>query len=78
LSRKRPKLVVLTWRDIVSHADWTPVKEVKVPVFRTTGYLIKKNKEVVILAHTIDEKGEWFGIDAYPPGCVVDITPITG
>lgn len=48
------------------------------PVFRTTGYLIKKNKDEVILAHTQDEKGEWFGIDAFPRGCVVDIKPTVG
>ena len=75
-SKKRPKLVVLTWRDIVAYADWTPVKDVKIPVFKTTGYLIKKDKDEIILAHTQDEKGEWFGLDAYPPGCIVDIKPI--
>ena len=77
-SKKRPKLVVLTWRDIVAYADWTPVKDVKIPVLKTTGYLIKKAKDEIILAHTQAEKGEWFGLDAYPPGCILDITPITG
>jgi hypothetical protein len=76
-SKKRPKLVVITWRDIVAYSDWTPVKDVKIPVLKTIGYLIKKDKDQIILAHTQDEKGEWFGLDAYPRGCVSDIKPIS-
>jgi hypothetical protein len=46
-------------------------------VLKTIGYLIKKDKDQIILAHTQDEKGEWFGLDAFPPGCVLDIKPIS-
>ena len=51
----KPKLVTIEWRDIIAYSDWTPLSEIKIPKFKTIGYLIKKDKEQVILAHTQDE-----------------------
>ena len=78
-NRKRgvkPKLVTVEWRDIIAYSDWTPLSDVKIPQFKTIGYLITKDKEQVILAHTQDEKGEWFGFDVFPRGAVTSITYI--
>jgi len=72
-SKKRPKLVRVTWRDVIAYSDWTPVKDAKLPVLNTTGYLIQKDKDQITLAHTQDEKGEWFGLDVFPRGCVLEI-----
>ena len=77
-SGMKPKLVTIEWRDIIAYSDWTPLSEIKIPKFKTIGYLIKKDREQVILAHTQDEKGEWFGFDVFPRGAVISITPITG
>ena len=70
------KLVEVSWRDIVAHADWTPLNSVKIPTFKTTGSLVKKTKDDVILAHTFDELGQPFGFDAFPRGCIIAIKPL--
>jgi hypothetical protein len=74
--RKNPKLVKVFWRDILGTAGWEKPDEVNPPLLTTTGYLIQKNKDVVKVAHTQDEKGDWSGITAFPSGCIKKITDI--
>ena len=72
-NQKVPKLVTIEWRDILGTAGWERPSEVNLPTFWTTGYLIHKCPDVVKVAHTKDEKGEWSGITAFPPGCIKKI-----
>lgn len=69
-NQKAPKLVTIEWRDILGTSGWEKPSEVTPPTFWTTGYLIHKDEDVIKVAHTKDEKGEWSGITAFPPGCV--------
>tara|TARA_R100001086_G_scaffold237546_1_gene161669 strand:+ start:58 stop:297 length:240 start_codon:yes stop_codon:yes gene_type:complete len=73
---KKPRLVTVEWRDILGTSGWEKPSEVDPPTFWTVGYLIKKNKEVIKIASTKDEKGEWTTITAFPAGCVKKITNI--
>jgi len=74
---KNPRLVTVQWQDIIGTAGWEKPDEVNPPTLTTVGYLIKKNKEVIKVAHTKDEKGEWSGITAFPAGCVKSIKNIS-
>ncbi len=74
---KNPRLVTVEWRDILGTAGWEKPEEVNPPVLLTTGYLIKKNKDVVKVANTKDEKGDWSSITAFPAGCVKSIKYIS-
>ena len=74
---KTPRLVMVEWRDILGTAGWEKPDEVNPPTLQTTGFLIKKNKDVVKVANTKDEKGEWSSITAFPAGCVKSIKYIS-
>ena len=74
---KKPQLVTVEWRDILGTAGWEKPDEVNPPVITTVGYLIHKDKDVIKIAHTKDEKGAWSGITAFPKGCVKSITNIS-
>ena len=56
-----------------SHVRMGKENEVEPQRLWTIGYLVKKNKKVVKIATTKDEKGEWYGFHAFPTGCVVSI-----
>jgi len=73
---KKPKLVTVEWRDILGTSGWEKPSEVTPPTFWTTGFLIQKDREIVKIASTKDEKGEWSTITAFPSGCVKKITSI--
>ena len=74
---KNPRLVTVEWRDNLGTSGWEKPEEVNPPVITTIGYLIHKDKDVVKVAHTKDEKGAWSGITAFPRGCVKSITNIS-
>ena len=74
---KNPRLVTVEWRDILGTSGWEKPDEVNPPLITTIGYLIHKDKDVVKVAHTKDEKGAWSGITAFPRGCVKSITNIS-
>ena len=74
--RNNPKLVKVVWRDILGTSGWEKPEEVKPQVIQTTGYLIQKNRKVVKVATTQDEKGEWSSITAFPTGCIEEIIDI--
>ena len=73
---KRPKLVKIRWRDVIATAGWEPEEDVDPPILESWGFLIKKNKNVIKIATTRDEKGEWTAITAFPPGVVLEITTL--
>ena len=74
--RTSPKLVKIRWRDVIATAGWEPEGEVDPPVLESWGFLIQKNKNVIKIATTRDEKGEWTAITAFPPGVVLEITTL--
>lgn len=74
---KKAPLVTVQWQDIIGTAGWEKPDEVNPPTLQTTGFLIKKNKDVVKVANTKDEKGEWSSITAFPAGCVKSIKYIS-
>jgi hypothetical protein len=42
------------------------------------GYLVQKDKKVVKIANTTDEKKEFYAFHAFPIGCVVSVKEIKG
>jgi hypothetical protein len=71
----KPKLVTVEWIDTIESSGWDKAEEVNPPTLWTTGWLILQTDKVVKLANTRDEKGDYYGIHAFPVGCVVSITP---
>ena len=67
---RNPNLVTVEWRDILGTSGREKPSELTPPTFWTTGYLIHKCDQIIKVAHTKDEAGEWTGISAFPSGCV--------
>ena len=72
------RLAEVHWLDIVASAGWESIKDVNPAVMETTGYIVYRDKEVIKIANTKDDKGAWFGIHAIPMGCVKKIRPLSG
>jgi len=77
-SRNNEQLVEVEWYDIIATAGWEKDDEVTCPLFITVGYLIKHDESFVRIATTKDEKGEWYGWNVFPSGCVKKIRPLSG
>ena len=71
------KLVVVEWLDILATSGWEKEDEVAPQRMWTVGYLVQKDKKVVKVANTKDEKEEYFAFHAFPAGCVASIREIT-
>jgi|TARA_Y100000310_G_C20664581_1_gene806756 hypothetical protein len=71
------RLVVVEWLDIYATCGWEKADEAEPQRLWSTGYLVHKDKKVVKIATTKDEKGEWYSFHAFPAGCIVSITNIT-
>ena len=78
------QLVLVTWRDIVQTADWTPASEVFCHTFQSIGWFISKDDREIKIASTLDYADAFgdakdeakpvpYGITAFPAGCVDDI-----
>ena len=72
------QLVLVTWRDIVQTADWTPASEVFCHTFKSIGWFISKDDREIKIGGTLvvkadDPQGTPFGITAFPLGCVEEI-----
>ena len=76
IRKKRPDLVLVTWRDVLGTCGWEPESEAECPTFISVGYLIERGKDTVKIATTTDEKGEWFAFHAFPTGCITNIERI--
>ena len=72
------RLAEVHWLDTVASAGWESLKDVNPAIMQTTGYVVYKDKEVIKIANTKDDKGVWFGIHAIPMGCVKKIRPLSG
>ena len=72
------KLVVVECVDILATCGCEKKDEVEPPRLWTVGYLVQKDKKVVKIANTTDEKKEFYAFHAFPIGCVVSIKEIKG
>ena len=73
------KFVEVLWYDIIGTSGWEKPDEVTLPLFKTYGYLIHKDKKCIKVAHTFDVKDKtWSGITAFPRGCVEKISTLSG
>ena len=70
------RLVCVEWLDIYASAGWEKEDEIEPQTFWSIGYLIVKDSKVLKIANTKDEEGNYFGVTAFPIGCVVSITDI--
>tara|TARA_R110000824_G_scaffold13654_3_gene59158 strand:- start:842 stop:1078 length:237 start_codon:yes stop_codon:yes gene_type:complete len=70
------RLCIIEWLDIYASAGWEKADEIEPQRLWSIGYLIYKDKGVLKIANTKDEKDEYYGITAFPIGCVVSITDI--
>ena len=70
------KLVLVEWLDILATSGWEKEDEVEPQRFWTVGYLVYKDKKVLKVANTKDEKGDCYSYHAFPTGCVVSIKEI--
>ena len=72
------QLVLVTWRDILQTADWTPASEVSCHTFKSIGWLISKDEKEIKIGGTLvvkadDPQGTPFGITAFPIGCIEEV-----
>lgn len=71
-----PHLMIVEWKDIVAFAGWETHEEVELPIFRTIGWLVYSDNEVVKLANTISEDDVGAGITAFPRGCIIKMEKV--
>jgi len=78
------KLVIVTWRDILSCSGWEKPDDVECPELISVGWLLSQDDDTIKIASTLDPtdsvgeaKGEVlpvpYGITAFPKGCVVNV-----
>jgi hypothetical protein len=67
------KLVVVEWVDIMTETGWVEDTDPTLPVFRTVGYLLRDNKEKVVICDTQPDNGT---VTVFPKGCVLKIEEI--
>ena len=69
----RPHLVLVEWVDIISDSSWTEPEEVNCPTFSTVGWKIFDDSQTIKLADTLDEEGKFWGVTAFPKGCILEV-----
>jgi len=78
------KLVIVTWRDILSCSGWEKQDDVECPELISVGWLLSQDDDTIKIASTLDPtdsigeaKGEVlpvpYGITAFPKGCVINV-----
>jgi len=60
------KIVVVTWKDIIQHADWTPVEEVACPTFQSIGWLAEESEEEIKIGSTLMIRMPPLGSQRFP------------
>ena len=82
MKKNKPKLCIITWRDILACSGWEKPNEVECPQIQSVGWLVSQDKYTIKIASTLDPsdtiggKGEansYYGITAFPKGCVESI-----
>ena len=80
--RKKPRLCIITWRDILACSGWEKEGEVECPEIQSVGWFISQTKDTIKIASTLDtndiiggrgEANSFYGVTAFPKGCVKSI-----
>ena len=71
-----PHLMIVEWTDIIAYAGWEPHEEVELPTFRTVGWLVYSDSDVVKIANTMGEDEVGAGITAFPRGCITKMEKV--
>ena len=78
-------LVRITWRDIIQYSDWTTADKVECPVMESVGWLVSQDEDTIKIATTLDRldslgendgEATYYGIIAFPSGCVLSCVPL--
>lgn len=69
----KPDLVVVTWTDIASRADWMDQEEAEkcLPeTCLTVGWIVAENEDTIVLADSATASGEWGGTTVIPKAVI--------
>ena len=69
-------LCLIEWLDIYATSGWEKKDEVEPQRLWTVGYLVQKDRKVIKVANTKDDKKEYYAFHAFPAGGVVSIKEI--
>jgi hypothetical protein len=75
---KSKRFVEVLWLDAEGHAAWTADKDadkIAPPVVTMRGYLVRRNKKVVVLAMGYHEDS-WLNVFTIPAGMVRKVTTL--
>jgi hypothetical protein len=75
---KAKRFVEVLWLDAEGHAAWTADKDadkIASPVVTMRGYLVRRNKKVVVLAMGYHEDS-WLNVFTIPAGMVRKVTTL--
>ena len=85
IGEKEESLVRVKWRDIIQYSDWTTADKVECPVMESVGWLVSQDEDTLKIATTLDRfdslgdndgKATYYGIIAFPSGCVLSCVPL--
>lgn len=62
----------IKWRDANSYAGWWEIDDIKPLNATTTGYVVKENKEYIVIASTISENGLVNGAISIPKKWIIN------
>lgn len=72
------KIVTVTWVDSATCHGWIPRAEPVSPLeCQSVGYLVKRTKKKVVLAHSKND-GQWCGVIAIPRSAVTSVSRLAG
>jgi len=72
------KLVTIVWYDAYSLDSWCKkevslIQSVEPMMCDTTGYLLSKNKDTIVICHTYNKDGQVCGVMSIPRKCISKI-----
>ncbi len=78
MSRKKIRLAIVTWDDIQSRSDWigdiTEIpKEIKPIRCVTVGWIVREDKQIVVVADSYTADGTYGGATAIPTSVIENI-----
>ena len=82
---EQKELVIVEWRDIIATSGWEQAPTC--PTFFNVGWLVREDKDVIVLATTKDlddftgESSDpppvYYGFHSFPRGAVVSVRPVS-
>lgn len=78
MSRKKIRLAIVTWDDIQSRSDWIGdiseiPEEIKPVRCVTVGWIVREDKQIVVLADSYTADGTYGGATAIPTSVIDEI-----